>query len=532
MRISLIVPVRNACKYVKSLLKTVVANFDFTQGEVLIIDDCSDYETAEYLRLFVKKYPGRFKLLQNDNRIGYLKSCNKAVLHAEGDILVFLNSDCEIPKHFSKKIVNCFLSDKNIMCASPVSSNSAKYSIPCVLPLNVMNFLFEKRRKPVYPDIFNAEGFCFCVRKDYVDKYGLFDPIYGDGYCEEVDFSFSIQSRGKRCVLIDNLYVLHCRNKSFKSSRKFELISQNTCILFNRWGDFIHKKECSPHNTIMSDIIADIFGCFKLIVWFRIKLNSYCISSRIKTFANFLKYKTYIRKNNRVVYTAIAGDSDIMPIVPDYIRDSWDYVCFTDNRTLIKMKRFGCWKILPLRYSQLDDTKNARWHKTHPIDLFPQYNESLWIDANINILTPYIFDLVENSESELLIPVHYCRKSVYQEAEIVEFLKKDSKKNVDDMVEVLKANNMPDNFGLNETNIIYRQHSSAKVKKLMDEWWFYIEKYSKRDQLSFSYILWKNDVEISKISIPNARIDVQNFKLYTHNTKKTLTGKFLSSILR
>ncbi len=66
----------------------------------------------------------------------------------------------------------------------------------------------------------------------------------------------------------------------------------------------------------------------------------------------------------------------------------------------------------------------------------------------------------------------------------------------------------------------------------MDEWWYYIENYSKRDQLSLSYVLWKNQVKIEDISIPNARIDDKNFKVFSHNPERTITGKILSFIFR
>ena len=98
---------------------------------------------------------------------------------------------------------------------------------------------------------------------------------------------------------------------------------------------------------------------------------------------------------------------------------------------------------------------------------------------------------------------------------------------IENIENFLQQQGMPRNFGLNETNIIYRKHT-ANVKKLMDDWWFMIENYSKRDQLSFSYVLWKNSIDIRSIAMPNARIDFKDFKMFTHNPKDTITGKVLS----
>lgn len=57
-----------------------------------------------------------------------------------------------------------------------------------------------------------------------------------------------------------------------------------------------------------------------------------------------------------------------------------------------------------------------------------------------------------------------------------------------------------------------------------------IESYSKRDQLSFSYVLWKNGIVAGSIDIPNARIDFKNYRIYVHDTDKNLTGRLLSFI--
>lgn len=529
MKISLILPVHNAYRYVKKAISSILKNFDFDNGDVLIVDDYSDKRTAKLLDRFVSKYPEKLKMIRNSSNLGYLKSCNLAVSHVNGDIAVLLNSDCEIPKDFVSRIVNCFTHDANIVAASPIASWSANYYLGDILPLEIMNYLLKKRMKAQYPDIFNAEGFCFCVRKAYIDKYGLFDTVYGMGYCEEVDFCIGATSRGFRCVLIDNLYIKHARNKSFGSSR-IEALAANNKILYEKWADFINSDEIKPVENPMDSIIREVFGVCGVYILFLLRFNRQIETNRIRSLKNILK--TSVKKNNstkKVVYTAIVGDSDIMPVVHDYVREGWQYVCFTDNKTLQRLAKFGQWEIRPLLFNVLDDTKNARWHKTHPLELFPGYAESLWVDANFNILTSYIFDLIENTRSELLVPKHYCRVSIYQEIAAVSALSREYADNVRRIEQFLKSESMPDNFGLNETNLVYRKHT-AKVKKLMDDWWYMIENFSKRDPLSFSYVLWKNSVDIEGISIPNARIDVKNFKIFTHNPKDTITGKLLSFI--
>ena len=188
------------------------------------------------------------------------------------------------------------------------------------------------------------------------------------------------------------------------------------------------------------------------------------------------------------------------------------------------------WEIKKMQFTKLDNTRNARWHKLHPDILFPDIDESIWIDANIDILTDKLFKVISSHKTDILIPKHYVRDCIFEEIEAVKQAKYEDVNILKNVKNYLLKNNMPRNYGLNETNIIYRKHNSKKIKKIMTEWWNMIENYSKRDQLSLSYILWKNNIPVNKICIDNARIDIKNFKIYTHKSQNTIQEKILKLI--
>ena len=49
---------------------------------------------------------------------------------------------------------------------------------------------------------------------------------------------------------------------------------------------------------------------------------------------------------------------------------------------------------------------------------------------------------------------------------------------------------MPSHYGLYETGVLFRKHD-IQMKKLMEKWWNEVMNHSCRDQLSFTYCLWK-----------------------------------------
>jgi hypothetical protein len=201
----------------------------------------------------------------------------------------------------------------------------------------------------------------------------------------------------------------------------------------------------------------------------------------------------------KVVYTCITGHYDRL-ISHGYVCGQWDYICFTDNQELLR-KGHRQWKVYPLQFTALDHGRNSRWHKVFPDLILPTYDVSLYVDANIDIIAPDLFEYVNEMllgkpEEILAIHPHYCRNCIYKEAQECLRLQLDDPDIINQHVMRLRELHYPENNGLQENNIIYRRHQSSRVKQLMEEWWWWIENHSKRDQLSFNYVLWKQNFKV------------------------------------
>lgn len=245
--------------------------------------------------------------------------------------------------------------------------------------------------------------------------------------------------------------------------------------------------------------------------------NNYKSKEDEKKITDYLTYKQ-TRQAKSVVYTCITNNyDDIFEIKTyKYINKEWDYICFTDNEEHIKLGQIGIWKILPLQCNENDNTLDNRWHKTHPHILFPNYEESIYIDANINILTNKLFETIKEKDKDLLLPIHFNNVCIYHEYEWALQSLIDKKANVEKGFNIIKEAGMPRNYGFTENNIIYRKHNNKNIIEIMEEWWNFIKTYTKRDQLSFSYLLWKHNIEIEDITFQNARIDINNFYVFDH----------------
>ena len=236
-----------------------------------------------------------------------------------------------------------------------------------------------------------------------------------------------------------------------------------------------------------------------------------------KTLISNFSYHSKTKQKKKVVYTCLTGNYDEL-YLPEYIDYEWDYICFTDNKELLKNDTYGIWKIHPLKFSELDNSRNNRWHKTHPHILFPNYEASLYIDSNLIIRSNWIFKEIEKNNRNLIIPIHFERDCIYDEIEYVKDLKFDDIKKIQKMTDFLIKNekDFPHNYGLTENNCIYRRHNEPTIIEMMEEWWSFIRDYSKRDQISLSYVLWKHSIKPADISIPNLRTRYKDFQFTTH----------------
>jgi hypothetical protein len=206
-------------------------------------------------------------------------------------------------------------------------------------------------------------------------------------------------------------------------------------------------------------------------------------------------------KNSAVVYTCITGSYDQLNN-HTYIHKDFDYVCFTDNPSL-KGNHNSSWSIKSLVFDRSDNVRNNRWHKLHPHLLFPEHKRSVYMDANINVLSDGLFadiDSVVKQSGKLSLGPHFRRTCIYDELEACLQFEKDDPAMMRQQIDLMRRDGFPENYGLFENNIIYREHHDKDVIKIMNDWWRWVENYSRRDQLSLMYVLWKNNFPAAPLS--------------------------------
>lgn len=234
--------------------------------------------------------------------------------------------------------------------------------------------------------------------------------------------------------------------------------------------------------------------------------------------------KQQTRKLKIIVYTANSGAYDSLR-THSYLSKQFDYICYTDT----KVKGLHGWEIRPMKeFDNKDSVRKARLYKILPHKLFPEYDYSIWVDANWDVignsLEKKVLELIKK-DSVLAFCPHPDRNCVYDECQAVVDLNKDSRKIVDKQKKFLKEENYPRSNGLYASGFIFRKHNDRKIKAIMEDWWEQIQKFSRRDQLSLNYVLWKNNFNNVDLLFPknNTPLDGnKDFKKFNHNYKSKI----------
>ena len=195
------------------------------------------------------------------------------------------------------------------------------------------------------------------------------------------------------------------------------------------------------------------------------------------------------------IYTVLTGNYDEIRI-PLVIDKRFDYILFSDKMT---RETIGPWRVQSIP-NVIDDVQRlSRFPKMQPHVVLPDYDYSLYIDANVQIATQFVYDRVIeliNSSIALAGIKHQTRNCAYEESfRVLVSLPNINKRHLLHEMSKFKQQGFPFNYGMYEANVIFRSHSDEKVRAQCDEWWSIYKTAVKRDQLCYSYTLWKHQMQ-------------------------------------
>ncbi|MBY6202687.1 glycosyltransferase [Maritalea mobilis] len=248
--ITIILPIHNAFDLLPEALSRVARNSDLDWHLILIDDASTDARVRPFLRSWAAEQPDeRVTLFELDTNLGFVGAVNKGFAEAEhrAGHVVILNSDAMVPEGWASRLIAPFASDSRIASVTPMSNDAEIFSVPVIvrsqdLPPGMVDRLDAVARTLTHgqrlPSAPTGVGFCMALSSHWFGRHPNFDPAFGRGYGEEVDWCQKVRAMGARHVAIPNLFVEHRGGQSFGSDAKLELVLRANAMIARRYPGY------------------------------------------------------------------------------------------------------------------------------------------------------------------------------------------------------------------------------------------------------------------------------------------------------
>jgi GT2 family glycosyltransferase len=231
----------NSSRYVSDCLESVYRHLTIP-FRIIIVDNNSDEEDLLVVEQLVDEAQLKCYclLIKSKENLGFGKANNLTIPHLSSPYVLLLNPDTKLVSDVVSPSVDLLERDLSYGCVSPLlvtpngDCQSNWYQLPSVE--TTFREYFLRDWKSSLTQLTQSEEFVIPVggvvgafmllRKEVVQRIGLFDPVYFM-YVEEVDLCKRIQDSGWRIGIIPSLSLVHvggCSSSNgLNSSLYFEL---------------------------------------------------------------------------------------------------------------------------------------------------------------------------------------------------------------------------------------------------------------------------------------------------------------------
>jgi GT2 family glycosyltransferase len=220
------------------------------QVDILVLDDCSPEEgwseelaqRCEALGIACYRSPRNLGIPRNMNlAAGW-------ALSRSYDHLLLLNSDVVVPANLADVLTDVAATQPSVGSVTAWSNNASLYSVPndgvdhSYAAPDLVDWSATQLGEEFGSfalDVPTGVGFCMLLPTPAIRRVGLLDPLFGRGYCEEVDWSLRARALGFRSLLAPGTFVYH-RGQGSTVAAGLIGLDQTSVAYHERIVDFRH----------------------------------------------------------------------------------------------------------------------------------------------------------------------------------------------------------------------------------------------------------------------------------------------------
>jgi GT2 family glycosyltransferase len=195
-------------------LRTLL-NTDYPNYDIVVVDNASTDGSVEEIEASFGSDP-RIKLVRNRENVGHAEGCNIGARKANGEYIVFLDSDIEFEaEDWLRELVKVVENDGSVGLAQAkivLAEDKRCLDYVCVavdaLGTWAANYGTKEDRFKDNFEILAASSGCSIIRRDVFRQAGGFDADYFI-YDDDTDLSLRVRLLGYRILFVPSAVVIH-----------------------------------------------------------------------------------------------------------------------------------------------------------------------------------------------------------------------------------------------------------------------------------------------------------------------------------
>ena len=290
MRFSVIVPTFGRPDEVRELLSSFIDQ-EFKDYEIIIVDGSLDTLLKKVIDEFHKIINIRYLY---EKGLGISDSRNLGAGKANGEFLVFVDSDCIMSSEYFKNVDGFLLENKVDGFTGPDKAHSSFSEVQKAINYAMTSHLTTGgiRGQKIHIGKIHLRGFNMGISKEAFIKIGGFSGLK---VAEDIDVSMRFQNAGYKAALITNAYVYHKRKANFlKFSVQLSLHGKARIDLFKR-----HRNSLKPLYFLPSLFVLYLLTGISTVLYCNYCFTFFLIS--IVTYIVLLFIDASIRNKNLIV---------------------------------------------------------------------------------------------------------------------------------------------------------------------------------------------------------------------------------------
>lgn len=213
---SIVIVVHNLLDRTRRCIESV-RRFTAERVEVIVVDNGSNEPTRSYLQSL-----SEIHIVENSENRGFPSAVNQGITVARGSQVLVLHNDTVVTEGWLTRMLGLLSSSPDIGLVGP-SSNAADGFQKVPETHAVIEDLDSFARRWAQTHAGRAgetdflSSFCLLIRRDLIDRIGLFDERFRIGGYEDRDYCVRATQDGYRILIAWDAYVHHAGSETFRA---------------------------------------------------------------------------------------------------------------------------------------------------------------------------------------------------------------------------------------------------------------------------------------------------------------------------